>query len=876
MIAKSHQYQLTAMAIAALLSVWGTPATALSLGRITVQSALGEPLKAEIEVLDINAQEASSLVTKVAPPEAFQAAGLDYNPALSSLRTTLQRRPDGRAYLRISSDRAIGEPFVDMILEASWDTGRIVRDYTMLFDPPNLRGRTSSAPVTSQLPAPAPERLTPSARIAPPVAAAVAPLAPPVVSTAPEPAPPKLAPTVTKPPAAMVQPASPTQAPAPAPQVREPAAVAQTIKIRPGDTAGEIAANLKPTNVSLDQMLVALLRTNPDAFIQNNVNRMKAGAVVTLPSQAEASATSKAQATQIITAQSQDFNDYRRKFAANVRAAKVAPASRAVSGKLEATVEDNKPTAAIPDKLTLSKGAVQGKSGEEALAQARNTKAAEDRAAELAKNIRDLDQLAAAASAPASATAEPSPALAASAPEAQAAAEAAESASAPAPVAPTAEAEPKKTAPPPVMPEPMAEPSFIDDLMEDPMLPAGAAALIALLAGLGLYRARQRKKAEQLDSTFANSDLAFSGASGGQNVDTSDSLTTGSSMVYSPSQLDAVDDVDPVAEADVYLAYGRDLQAEEILKDALRTNPQRVAIHQKLLDIYAKRRDVKAFESVAALAFNLTDGTGTEWEQICEKGITIDPDNALYLPGGQPLTSQLPDFDKAEPAFSSTSSSKLAGDDARDEAQIATGPGDLDLDLDFSTDDVTPDLAPPAPPVPPAASPHSDAVPTAFSGLGEFGGTPLPTLSAALPPATDSSPAERLDAETEPATVRDTLDENLNFEVPSLRMALDYPPTSLTEEPSATDTESSPDASAANELMSFDLGSLSLDLGDERATVPGDFIDEAMDPLETKLALADEFRAIGDDDGARALIEEVIAEAVGDLRAKAQTALNKL
>lgn len=112
----------------------------------------------------------------------------------------------------------------------------------------------------------------------------------------------------------------------------------------------------------------------------------------------------------------------------------------------------------------------------------------------------------------------------------------------------------------------------------------------------GFSKRRQRKQAEQLDSTFANSDLAFSGGSGGQEVDTGDSLTTGSSMVYSPSQLDAVDDVDPVAEADVYLAYGRDLQAEEILKDALRTQPQRVAIHQKLLDIYAKRRDLKALK----------------------------------------------------------------------------------------------------------------------------------------------------------------------------------------------------------------------------------------------------------------------------------------
>ncbi|MBB1074870.1 fimbrial protein FimV [Rhodoferax sp. 4810] len=864
LIAKSHHCQLTALAIAALLSVWGSPAAALSLGRITVQSALGEPLKAEIDVLDINADEASSLVTKVAPPEAFQAAGLDYNPALSSLRTSLQRRPDGRAYLRISSDRTIGEPFVDMILEASWSSGRIVRDYTMLFDPPGLRGQTSGAPVAAQLPAPAPERISPATRVAPP--AAVQPT-PPATTSPREPAPAKPAPTVAKPPAVVAQPApaAPTRVPA----ASKPDAETQTIKVKPGDTAGEIAADHKPTNVSLDQMLVAMLRTNPNAFIGDNVNRIKAGAVVNLPSQEEASATSAPEATQIIAAQSQDFNDYRRKFAANVPTAQVAPASRAVSGKLEATVDDKKPTATTADKLTLSKGTIQGKSGEEALAQARNTQAAEERAAELSKNIKELDQLAAAASAPAPTTPEPAPALAASAPEPQ---PAAEPTSVAAPVAPASEPAPKKPAPPPVLPEPMAEPSFIDDLMDNPMLPAGAAALIALLAGLGLYKVRQRKKSEQLDSTFANSDLAFSGASGGQNVDTSDSLTTGSSMVYSPSQLDAVDDVDPVAEADVYLAYGRDLQAEEILKDALRTNPQRVAIHQKLLDIYAKRRDVKAFESVAALAFNLTDGTGTEWEQICEKGIAIDPDNALYLPGGQPLASQLPDFDKTEPAFSPTSSSKLATDEAQGETPIATGHGDLDLDLDFSLEDA------PTEPAPPATPPHSDAVPTAFSGLGEFEETPLPTISADLPPAAEAPAAAPVDAETGPTTVRDPLDEDLDFDVPSLRMELDYPPDSPAEEPAAAATDAAPGPAAApvNELMSFDLGGLSLDLGQDKVTVPGEFIDETMDPLETKLALADEFRAIGDDDGARALIEEVIAEAAGDLRAKAQSALNKL
>ncbi|MFZ2217104.1 MAG: fimbrial protein FimV, partial [Rhodoferax sp.] len=112
---------------------------ALSLGRITVQSALGEPLRAEVDIPEINAEEAASLKAVVAQPSVFQAAGLEYNPAMANVKASLQTRANGRAFIRLSSDRAINEPFVDMILEATWASGRIVRDYTMLFDPVTLK-----------------------------------------------------------------------------------------------------------------------------------------------------------------------------------------------------------------------------------------------------------------------------------------------------------------------------------------------------------------------------------------------------------------------------------------------------------------------------------------------------------------------------------------------------------------------------------------------------------------------------------------------------------------------------------------------------------------------------------------------------------------
>jgi pilus assembly protein FimV len=114
-------------------------AHALGLGRLTVQSALGEPLRAEIDIAEITAEEASSLRAGVASEGAFKASGLDYTAAVTDIRVALQKRPDGRSFLRLTSPRPVSEPFVDLILEASWATGRIQRDYTLLFDPPSLR-----------------------------------------------------------------------------------------------------------------------------------------------------------------------------------------------------------------------------------------------------------------------------------------------------------------------------------------------------------------------------------------------------------------------------------------------------------------------------------------------------------------------------------------------------------------------------------------------------------------------------------------------------------------------------------------------------------------------------------------------------------------
>ena len=427
------------------------------------------------------------------------------------------------------------------------------------------------------------------------------------------------------------------------------------------------------------------------------------------------------------------------------------------------------------------------------------------------------------------------------------------------------------------------------ELTDNPLVLPAAGGLLALLVGFGAYRIRQRKKTSSVDSSYLESRLqpdSFFGASGGQNVDTAEAAPTGSSMMYSPSQLDAGGDVDPVAEADVYLAYGRDLQAEEILKEALRINPSRVAIHSKMLEIYAKRRDVKAFEVLACEVYALAQGTGPEWEHACTLGLEIDPENPMYQPGGSPaaMAGQDTAMYDVPPGMANTQPFTPTNMGELDEPNPVSN-SSLDLDLDFSLD-----LDEPAPDAPqgmsfdvsefaPSAEPPVAAPVAEFQANNdlkfELDASDLdldPSPSAPMP--FNNTQTQMLPLRTDPVPADDM---ELAFDMPPADPApLDFSASTMDQQ--ATQAMSLPEQTTRldtpSDMMSFDMGDISLDLGGSSQSAPDD-IPEG-DPLETKLSLAAEFLAIGDMEGARSLAEEVVEQASGPLKAKATSFLAEL
>ena len=374
-------YNLRCLLILFLATLAGH-ALALQLGRPQIQSKLGEPLKLEVQVSDLSAQEAQEFQASLANATVYQAAKIGRVAGLDNVRITMVRKGDDLYLLQFQGAEAITEPYVDLLLEFRWASGRAYRN--LGFPLSNGQAPEPSA-VASNDP--------PSANNLPPIPADK----PAPVAVPPRPAP---LPPPTKEPA--------TKA-APKPKADKPVAEKPTtnkpdpgVLSKPGDTIevvrGDTASKLMMTysvggDVSLDQMLVSLLRNNPNAFVDNNVNRLKAGALITLPTEEEVAAIDRKQAREDIRLQALDFDAYRSQLAGQVGKTKLADANeRESKGGLKAQV-DNKAQKSS-DQLTLSK---PGASDADKVKQNLESEQAAQRNQEVSKNVTELDAISKAA-----------------------------------------------------------------------------------------------------------------------------------------------------------------------------------------------------------------------------------------------------------------------------------------------------------------------------------------------------------------------------------------------------------------------------------------------------------------------------------------------
>ncbi|MDX5333041.1 MAG: hypothetical protein LPK58_03240 [Gammaproteobacteria bacterium] len=793
----------------------------MGLGDIRLNTVLNQPLNADIELLSPTAGELAELRVALASSEAYNRAGVERAFFHTKLRFEVVKRPDGTAVIRVTSREPVREPYLNFLLEATWGSGQVLREYTVLIDPPALM--------------PAPRQMT---------------RAPAVAAPAPAPR------AVTAAPAA----AAPTGG-----------RVGDEYRTSRSDTLWKIASEVRPdSGVSMEQTMLGLLEANPNAFYDQNINNLKAGYVLRVPTREEMAAVSQGEALAEVRRQNRLWREGRT-AETTATEAQAAPAPATDGAAAAASAEpDAQLKLVVPETGATGTGAGTGANVDELRkeltlaveaveAQRQQNQELNTRLQDLEEQIAQLHRLielkdsemaqlsgtAVPGAAPAAADAEAAPAGEApsEAPAEAALPEAGEPGTEPTaesadvaaddtaaampseePAVETAEAaaeaviEPASE--PTVTPEPMPAPEtagvepavepaapeqppadLVSTLLANPMFKwaaGGAALLIALLAWMGLRRRNadaggfQESILAERQPTAPAAPAAVAVAAGAVAAEPAASETPAAAPAKDSTQSDsslftdfAVSDMgaiqndaeaDPVAEADVYLAYGRYQQAEELIRGALERTPQRSELRVKLLEVLFAARNANGFDAEAeALMASLDGQDDATWQRVREMGRELSPANPLY---------------SADAAASAAPATAPAGDNT----------------MDFAAD---------------LAEESTGALEMPESG----------------PSAEDNS----LDFD---------MGELASFSAPSETAAPDLP---------------------MDEDLGFDLSGAA-----EAEEDAGEGVLASADEVATKLDLARAYIEMGDPDGARSILDEVMQEGNADQKSEAQSLLKQI
>ena len=870
----------------------------LGLGEIRLGSALNEPFSAEIDLVAATPEELASLEAHLAAPEVFARYGLDRPAFLSSLEFTVGHGQDGRSVLLVRSPDAISEPFVSFLIDVNWPRGRLLREYTVLLDPPAMLSAEAS-------PAPAPV-------VAPTTAPSAAASPPP--APAPEPA------------------AAP--APAPAPQAPSAAPVAMdggsSYHVARGDTLYGIAGSMGAGDrESIQRTMIALFRANPEAF-NGNINQLRAGAILRMPSSNEVAGIAAAEAATEVRQQNAAWRAAgggeagRLKLVTPPEGEAEAAAAAQSSGQVESQISD------LQKDINEQQRLLELRNQELAELQ---KKLGETRAKEAAPPVEPAPAPAPLPAAPAEPVGETA-------------------------VAPEDDTGRVATAPPAPKPKPAKAkpapkvdtgPSFLDTLTDNWTILVGAAVLL-LLGTLGFNFIRRRRD-EDVGGALKGFDLPGTApvptetmrlraiATGDrtaemprppvfqdQDDDEDEDIIVEERPVARPkteaprpsagheetisaeAALD-LDQADPLAEADFHMAYGLYDQAVDLVRMALQKEPQRIDLKLKLAEIHFVAGDTNQFLTVAR-DLKRSLGSGGDWDRIVIMGRQLAPDEPMFAGAVQDAGVDL---------------SLEGGDNLVDLDLLSAPEGDEGLDLDLGK-------------VAAASDADETGENTALefdlgTGSGTFsttqeitgrdsGGTiEMPTLelpSTETPtvetPALKASQAarDRMQPATPDSTAEMAIDDlgldlgNLD-NLPDIDDATeiatgvheDVTQIARRDEETAVLPRGAEDAtrempargtSETSVLPKIDFGEIDLDVGafsddsDSSPTTRDTMKTEQISQLEpvtmsevgTKLDLARAYMDMGDPDGARNILQEVLAEGSASQKQEARRLIDSL
>ena len=901
------------LAIAAATALTTEMAHALGLGEVTLQSSLNQPLIAEIELLDAKSLAPGEVIPVLASLEEFNRAGIDRQYFLTDLKFTPVLRPNGKSVIQVSSSKPVREPYLNFLVEVLWPNGRLLREYTLLLDPPLYSPETAAA-AAPQLPisAPAPRAVEP-ARPAPVRSAAASP--------------------------ASVATAAPTQD-------------GSQYKTSARDTLWDIAERNRRSG-TVHQTMLAIQDLNPDAFIDGNINRMKSGQVLRLPDAQQISKRSQGEAIAQVAEQNAAWRQGRNAAVAGSRQLDATRRTEAGDAPSRSDTGDNlRLVAADAGKSTAGSDTGSGDSGkalrdklavtQESLdSSRRENDELKDRLNDLQGQLEKLQrlmqlkddqlaklqvQLGAEGQAPAAidTAGQQQPSVAAD--DARSAQDRASGTGAdsevdstptnqqePAPVAAPAPVErpaAAKPAPKPAPAKPVApvepEPKgLIDDLLSNTLLlgAVGGGALLLLLVGLmALSRRNAMKEAELQESLMA--------------VDTVDDLRVGTPAFvdigqeqpepapFQTSSAAAPDELagttgDALAEADIYIAYGRFNQAAELLQNALNDEPQRSDLRLKLMEVYAELGNREGFARQEAELREI-GGAAMEVEQLKHKYpamVTVAGASAAAVAATQLDVDSfdLDDLQLDDPA------PLAAGQDLDDAFDLSLDDLDIDLsdkaqsaapvDQPFNFDDLSLDEPEAGRDVQPAASDFSfdleeeASVPDAKRD--DFSDFSFDLDSEKNTAATDTEFSLSLDEESPVAPAAMESDE-LDFELAEpTGTSNDELPDGFDISLDEPEFEAQPNGFAEQlSEVEADLDNLSRDLQEPAAATAGSSADGASDDdfdffsdtdeTTTKLDLARAYIDMGDAEGARDILDEVISEGSDAQQQEARDMLAKL